>query len=527
MAALLLLPTFLAKQAYEADIEKRIEHLWRVHKNRVDRGLGPTWSSSGHHKSLKQDHNVLIPNVTVASTMLWEGAMPEFTIDNAFQRHHQSIADYPSHLSDVDDYPLTYTDEFERFKKYKPEKKHTVGGTPIIPMQDNDEAFVYYDIQGESLYTNPPDHTYPLVDHGLEEDHIWAFHRTLFNQQRVKNSYATDQFSRQLALSHAPFWGEKLSQPHFFKPEKIEKFNRHWQHKLGLENLKMKHAVLYGANPSEQVKQQMAAEIEKYIGDCYQYEKDLKLRDVYVTDHKKEDTKGITQSEEEDQDFYDYEQAVEAYNADLSEVKTFAGRAAPGRFERGSLLQKITDPFDGAPRDENGSILYKVSEDELLKTGLMEDERVKGLYEKRKGKANDVWDLDEEDEDAFRLALVQELEEQNTPFDIEQFHKTLNKELGVFKDGEKYNVVKDLKEAYADSLRKSSDQAILESIPSHYFWDIKKPLHKAPFVRENRYNPFRGAEYNNFFEMRDAESYFDRLSQKHNVDNSVSLHRRY
>ena len=87
--------------------------------------------------------------------------------------------------------------------------------------------------------------------------------------------------------------------------------------------------------------------------------------------------------------------------------------------------------------------------------------------------------------------------------------------------------LKDLKEAYADSLRKTSDQAIFESIPSHFFWDIKKPLQKAPFVRENRYNPFRGAEYDSFFEARDAEAYMDRMSQKHNKDPSVSLHRRY
>jgi len=498
-----------------------------VHRNRVDRGLGPTWSETGHHASLKQDHNVVIPNVTMTSSMLFEGALPEFSIDNAFMRHHKSIEEYPSHLSDIDDYALTYTDEFERFKKFKPDKKNVVGSTPIIPMQDNDEAFNYYDIQGESMYTNPPDHNIPLVDHGSDEDHIWAFHRTLFNQQRVKNPYATDQFSKQLTLSHAPFWGQKMSQPHFFKPEKVAKFNRHWNHKVGLENLKMKHAIVFGANPTPQQKERISAEINKYVADCYQYEKDLQLRDVHVTDHVKEDTKGITQSEDEDQDFYDYEKAVEAYNQDVSEVKSFAARTTPGRFERGSLLQKITDPFDGAPRDENGSILYRVSEAELLKTGVSDEEKQKHVYEKRKVKANDVWDLDEEDEEAFRLALVQELEDEKTPFDIDQFHATLNKELGIFKQGEKYSVVKDLKEAYADSLRKRSDQAIFESIPAHFFWDIKKPLHKAPFVRENRYNPFRGAEFDSFFEMRDSEAYMDRLSKKHNRDNSVSLHRRY
>lgn len=53
VAAVLLLPTFFAKQAYDNDVEKRIENLWRVHKNRVDRGMGGTWRSDGHHESNK------------------------------------------------------------------------------------------------------------------------------------------------------------------------------------------------------------------------------------------------------------------------------------------------------------------------------------------------------------------------------------------------------------------------------------------------------------------------------------------
>ena len=76
-------------------------------------------------------------------------------------------------------------------------------------------------------------------------------------------------------------------------------------------------------------------------------------------------------------------------------------------------------------------------------------------------------------------------------------------------------------------MSKTSEQRILETIPAHAFWDIKKPLKKAPFVRENRYNPFRGAEYNNFFEMRDAEEYFRRQKEKDNRNPSVSLHKRY
>jgi len=87
---------------------------------------------------------------------------------------------------------------------------------------------------------------------------------------------------------------------------------------------------------------------------------------------------------------------------------------------------------------------------------------------------------------------------------MEDFDKVLDKELGSFvKD--KYDYVRDLKDAYKNSLRTTSEQKILATIPDHVFWDIKTPRRPAPIVRTNRYNPFRGREHNNFFEMRDSE----------------------
>jgi hypothetical protein len=53
-------------------------------------------------------------------------------------------------------------------------------------------------------------------------------------------------------LTHAPFWGEKLSQPHFYKADKMPKFYRHWDHRRGLEALKVSHAIKYGPNSTDQ-----------------------------------------------------------------------------------------------------------------------------------------------------------------------------------------------------------------------------------------------------------------------------------
>ena len=136
---------------------------------------------------MMQDFNFTIPNSLLTADMVWEGAMMDTHFDNPFLRWHKSFEDYPSHLSDMDDYPMHETDEYERLKKYK--AKNVVGSTPIIPRQDSDEVFEFYDIQGESLFTNPPNPNSPLIDHGLDEDHIWAFQRDLYNQEVVKNNW--------------------------------------------------------------------------------------------------------------------------------------------------------------------------------------------------------------------------------------------------------------------------------------------------------------------------------------------------
>lgn len=56
--------------------------------------------------------------------------------------------------------------------------------------EDNDEKWEFYDIQGESLYSHPPDPNTVVVDHGLDEDLIWCFPKTVYNQDVIKNQYS-------------------------------------------------------------------------------------------------------------------------------------------------------------------------------------------------------------------------------------------------------------------------------------------------------------------------------------------------
>ena len=137
-------------------------------------------------------------------------------------------------------------------------------------------------------------------------------------------------------------------------------------------------------------------------------------------------------------------------------------------------MQILMDPFAGSSKDENGSIIYNVSDKELELNRVFDEEHLAQEYDKVKN-LGEQWEVDEEDPDAFRLALMTELQTKTSGFDIEDFHKVLSKELGVFEQGEKYDYVKDMKHAYQNSLRTSTEAKIFATIPEHYFWDIKTP----------------------------------------------------
>lgn len=175
--------------------------------------------------------------------------------------------------------------------------------------------------------------------------------------------------------------------------------------------------------------------------------------------------------------------------------------------------------------DDNGALIYKVEQKEV--DGLMlNEEELKAQFDRYK-EANEVWEVDEEDEDAFRFALMQELQKDDAAFKLTDFEAVLDKELAIFTKGEKYSYVKDMKHAYKDTMAQTTEQKIFATIPDHYFWDIKAPQRKKDILKKNRYNPFRGAEFDNFFEMRNSEEYMERNHHKKNLNDASSLFTRY
>jgi len=51
--------------------------MWRTHKNRVDKGLGATYSSTGFSEHMKQDSHFLIPNLSTSIFKIVTGAVSD------------------------------------------------------------------------------------------------------------------------------------------------------------------------------------------------------------------------------------------------------------------------------------------------------------------------------------------------------------------------------------------------------------------------------------------------------------------
>jgi len=146
----------------------------------------------------------------------------------------------------------------------------------------------------------------------------------------------------------------------------------------------------------------------------------------------------------------------------------------PSKYEKGSLLQKVLEPFAGAKKDEDGTLNYTLEDKEIALLVPSDEILMKEL--ERFKESGEVWEVEDDDEDMFRMTLMKELEDSNSKFNEADFRDVFDKEINVFKKGDEYHYVTDLKDAYKDSLKLSTEAKIFQTIPDYYFWDIKVPL---------------------------------------------------
>lgn len=175
---------------------------------------------------------------------LANGADFKYMVDNPFVRFHQSLADYGHDHGNLDDFDLYTWDSHERLKPRMPKKGTTVGTTNMTPIADTDEKLIWDDLQGENLYSNPPDPNHPVVDLKLDETTPWGFRKNNYNQILINNPYtkSNDMFFTQKTMANAPIWGQKLIAPAFYNDASYKKFMHQFVIRQEFEALKMHHA---------------------------------------------------------------------------------------------------------------------------------------------------------------------------------------------------------------------------------------------------------------------------------------------
>lgn len=228
-----------------------------------------------------------------------------------------------------------------------------------------------------------------------------------------------------------------------------------------------------------------------------------------MTDHVHRPAQYSTLNEEEDAEFYRISQKMAEYKAEapnkaIKRVSQFES----GRYERGSFQQRIFEPLAGAKRLENGAVFYKVEHKEV--TRELDEEKLRAQFER--ASSEEALEFGEEEADALRFALLDELASERMDFD--QLNAYLDNEFAVFKAGEEYSFVRDLKDSYSGDLQKTTTQKIFETIPDHVFWDIKKPRTPAEEGFVNPYNAAREYHYQNFFDTRHIEEWLETKDKK-------------
>ena len=85
---------------------------------------------------------------------------------------------------------------------------------------------------------------------------------------------------------------------------------------------------------------------------------------------------------------------------------------------------------------------------------MQSEEKLRAEYERLKSYNESPLDVADDDLDELRIALLTEMEK-NSPFTVDEFAQVLDQEFSVFKEGDRYNYVKDLKDAFRGSLAKT------------------------------------------------------------------------
>lgn len=143
-----IVPTVASKYYYENEIHERVDQLWRIHRNRVDRGLGSTADPRKFYenKMIGESSKRILQGLQMSFSDIISGYKPNYYLDAPFKRMRNNVLDHNTFLDDMDDVDIMESGRFERFKnKGAAPGSCDVEGT-IVPPKDTDEEFVWADV---------------------------------------------------------------------------------------------------------------------------------------------------------------------------------------------------------------------------------------------------------------------------------------------------------------------------------------------------------------------------------------------
>ena len=170
------------------------------------------------------------------------------------------------------------------------------------------------------------------------------------------------------------------------------------------------------------------SEVSDYIQKCEEFENKLKYDNVTVTDHIQEEPKYIADLENDEEDYFEYMRSLQDYQ---QPSKTFKSSRPTSKYPKGSIMQQIFEPLAYCEKDEEGTLVMEITDSDIsiLKLGTEEKMRAKFQMITENREEFDVQQLEEEE----KANIIRNLEDQRTPFTIEEFSVALDKEFGVFK----------------------------------------------------------------------------------------------
>lgn len=205
-------PTLIAKQLYNDDIDQKVSNLWRIHKNRQSKGLDGTYSPSNDYPEKNVGSAIVDPyGVQVGIDELIDGVNYDVHFDHPFSNWSHELDEQPQFFEDNDRLTMPIIlDNLERNKPFVPAEGSVVGDWYMDPPQDKDDKYRESGIDGDHLWADPPDANFgPAYDHRLDEEKIWNFAKSHYNQEIVENEWTRNPEVAS-ERTHMPFWSDKL-----------------------------------------------------------------------------------------------------------------------------------------------------------------------------------------------------------------------------------------------------------------------------------------------------------------------------